>query len=254
MTEPAPITNDDAARIRMAEVVAAMLLDTKRFADKVVGLPIPPKPELLGADRLAWANSAMQEELQEFNDAHVGGNVVEAADALIDLVYFALGRLYEMGVPPVAVWDAVQAANMGKERGELSKRPGAKGFDAVKPAGWTAPDHSWLLGFTLQDLQAARSWNATSPVLKRVIETRVRKGADYNVGGVELRDYFPFGHQSYAQMIHVKVLRVRSLLQSGHAPKNEALIDTLEDLINYATYHAEAILRGEVPTHLGDKA
>lgn len=69
---------------------------------------------------------------------------------------------------------------------------------------------------------------------------RLRKAQDYNEGPVKLRDYFPFGLTSYAQMIHVKSMRLVSLAAQGEQPINESVRDTLVDLINYCCFAAEA--------------
>ena len=239
-----------------AAIAARMLVKVAEFNREVVALPVPETPQVLGEQRRTWANAALQEELKEFNEAADAGDVLEAADALIDLVYFALGRLVEMGVPATAVMDEVQRANMDKERGELSKRPGSMGHDAIKPAGWQAPDHAWLLGFTLADLRELRQLRAEaaerealSPVWLRLQALREAKGKDYNdvPGGRDA--YFPFGHLSYAHMIHTKELRLQSLLkamQTGRPVNFEGILDTVEDLINYATYYAEAMRNGRL--------
>lgn len=239
-----------------AAIAARMLVKVAEFNREVVALPIPETPQVLGEQRRTWANAALQEELKEFNDAADAGDVLEAADALIDLVYFALGRLVEMGVSATAVMDEVQRANMDKERGELSKRPGSMGHDAIKPTGWQAPDHAWLLGFTLADLRELRQLRteaaereALSPVWLRLQALREAKGKDYNdvPGGRDA--YFPFGHFSYAHMVNTKNLRLQSLLAAmskGRPVNFEGILDTVEDLVNYATYYAEAMRDGRL--------
>lgn len=89
------------------------------------------------------------------------------------------------------------------------------------------------------------NWDSLSPVLKKVVELRIRKGQDYN-SGPTLDDYFPFGHYSYTQMIHLKVTRIHSLLAKKQTPNFDSLLDTLEDLINYTTFYAEAISTGKL--------
>lgn len=64
----------------------------------------------------------------------------------------------------------------------------------------------------------------------------VKKHEDYNTG-IQLEDYFPFGHKSYIQMLHVKVLRLRSL--DGRAGNFESVKDTLYDLINYSIFYLD---------------
>lgn len=237
-----------------AAVITRMLTKSAKFNLEVLSLPIPATPLVITGDRLEWSNDAFQEELGEYNVAAEEDDVLEQADALIDLIYFALGRLVEMGVPAMAVFDGVQTANMGKERGELAKRRGSKGFDAVKPAGWVAPDHSWLLNFRLSDIaelehlrEAAKTREALSPVWLELQKLREEKGQDYNniPGGREA--YFPYGHQSYAHMVHTKTLRIQSILNSmgsGRKLNFESLYDSVADLVNYGTYYAEAIRNG----------
>ena len=82
----------------------------------------------------------MREELREFEDACADNNPAKAVDALVDMVYFALGAAAQMGVTPHCwqeCWDAVHAANMRKDK--------VPGLDTVKqgivkPAGWESPD------------------------------------------------------------------------------------------------------------------
>jgi hypothetical protein len=69
------------------------------------------------------------------------------------MMYVTMGTLGEMGVLVQPTWDEVQRANMRKQRGERSKRPGAQGFDAVKPEGWTGPSHADYLTITSADVQ-----------------------------------------------------------------------------------------------------
>lgn len=237
----------------VAAVTAAMLTKVDAFNRQVLDLPIPSTPKTLDAKRARWAELAMLEEVGEFMEACHDKDTVGAADALIDLVYFALGRLVEMGVPAMAVFDEVHRANMDKERGTLAKRPHSKGFDAVKPSGWQGPDHSWLLDFDLaraeQTLQQSEQWQQLSPFLKDAAQLRVSKGNDYNTG-TALDDYFPLGHLSYFQMILVKYLRIKSLLvlmASGRSPNHEALLDSVRDLSNYLTYYGERLIRGDLP-------
>lgn len=236
-----------------ANLVAHMLTGVSTFNDDVVGLPVPSRPCTLSSQRTRWAMSALHEELEEFHAASRAGDVEEAADALIDLVYFALGRLVEMGVPAKAVFDEVQEANMGKQRGVLSKRPGAMGFDAIKPAGWRAPNHSLLLELDMGMIESlqerAQKWDSLSPVFQQIYELRIAKGQDYNnvPGGRDA--YFPFGHVSYVHMLQTKVLRLQSLIRGMHEGKTanfEGLIDTSRDLVNYGTYYAEAMLDGRL--------
>lgn len=89
----------------------------------------------------------MQEELAEFIKGFHEGDIVQMADALIDLEYVVLGTSHLLGLPHPELWDDVQAANMRKERaaadGSNSKRGSA--LDVIKPAGWVGPDGAAIL-------------------------------------------------------------------------------------------------------------
>lgn len=127
--------------------------DWNAFNNQVVGFPIPQQPELLSEDRATFREGFMQEELDEFRKANRAGDLDGSVDACIDLLYVTVGALGEMGVLVQPTWDEVQRANMAKMRGGLSKRPGSKGFDAVKPDGWRAPSHADYLTITSEDVQ-----------------------------------------------------------------------------------------------------
>lgn len=67
-------------------------------------------------------------------------------DALVDLVYVALGTAYLQGFNFNEAWRRVHEANMRKvraTRAEDSQRGSTS--DVVKPVGWTAPDLSDLV-------------------------------------------------------------------------------------------------------------
>ncbi len=123
-----------------------------QFNQDIIGLPIPDRPTRLDPERKKWASGALSEELTEFMDAT---ELEDEVDALLDLAYFALGRVIEMGVVPGAAFEEVHAANMAKVRGELSKRPNAKGFDAIKPDGWQPPNLLPYLALDRRQVRAA---------------------------------------------------------------------------------------------------
>jgi len=123
-----------------------------QFNADLIGLPIPEQPSRLDPERKKWADGALSEELVEFREAD---NLEDEVDALLDLSYFALGRVIEMGVVPGAAFEEVHAANMAKVRGELSKRPNSKGFDAIKPEGWQPPNLLPYLALDRRQVRAA---------------------------------------------------------------------------------------------------
>jgi predicted HAD superfamily Cof-like phosphohydrolase len=88
----------------------------------------------------------MQEEWSEYVDGDAVDNLHDMFDALIDLVYVALGTAYLHGFDFDEGWARVHAANMKKVRAETdeqSKR--GTSYDVVKPDGWEPPDLSDLV-------------------------------------------------------------------------------------------------------------
>lgn len=122
--------------------------DVAAFHDKYE-VPTQTEVALLPDDVAQFRGKFIQEELDEFFKASSEGNLVEAIDALIDIVYVALGTADLMGLSEEqweAHWAEVQRANMEKVRvasAADSKR--GHSFDVKKPAGWKAPDHVKIL-------------------------------------------------------------------------------------------------------------
>jgi predicted HAD superfamily Cof-like phosphohydrolase len=111
-------------------------------------VPMAPRPALLDADSQEFRVKFMQEELNEFVEACNDRNLLKAADALVDLVYVALGTALMMGVPWTKLWNRVQRKNMLKERAADDGSNSARGspLDVIKPRDWTPPDHTPDLG------------------------------------------------------------------------------------------------------------
>jgi predicted HAD superfamily Cof-like phosphohydrolase len=78
----------------------------------------------------------MREELDEFLAA---GNIYEQADAMIDLIYFALGTLVEMGIKPDEIFEIVHNANMSKLWPDGTPRYKDDG-KTLKPPDWQDPE------------------------------------------------------------------------------------------------------------------
>ena len=75
------------------------------------GYPAPEAPELLHAELVERRAAWIEEEAEELREAT---SVAEQADAFIDIIYFALGGLVDLGARPERLWDIVQNANMAK--------------------------------------------------------------------------------------------------------------------------------------------
>lgn len=98
--------------------------------------PVAETPEMLPRQRSEARASWMREEIEEFLEAET---VYDQADAMIDLIYFALGTMVEMGTPPEELFDTVQEANMKKlwPDGKPRFREDGK---IIKPEGWQPPE------------------------------------------------------------------------------------------------------------------
>lgn len=110
--------------------------------------------------QLEWFKGVIKEELGEFEKANetckkavltesVSRNRlhelrVNMLDALIDLIYFTYGRIYELGFTPdefEVMWNAVQEANMSKKKGNKGR---GSDQDAIKPEGWKSPESVYI--------------------------------------------------------------------------------------------------------------
>ena len=97
------------------------------------GAPTPKFPRALEPHRIRERIRMCNEELCELAQAET---LYDQADAVVDLVVFALGTADLMGIDFDGCFGEVMRANMAKE-----SRPTDRGqFDLVKPEGWTPPD------------------------------------------------------------------------------------------------------------------
>lgn len=99
------------------------------------GHPVSEFPKKMERDRAMKRYHWMLEEINEFLDAD---EIVEQADAMIDVIYFALGTLVEMGIKPDNLFDIVQAANMAKLWPDGQPHYNAEG-KTIKPSTWEDP-------------------------------------------------------------------------------------------------------------------
>lgn len=139
--------------------------DIKNFHEKF-GLEYAGRPRVLPEELAKFRTGFMAEELAEyaFGGDEVDTNILvsivkedlrppksleDQFDALIDLVYVALGTAYLQGFDFNAGWKRVHEANMKKVRAATavdSKRGST--YDVVKPDGWQAPDLKDLVSVT----------------------------------------------------------------------------------------------------------
>lgn len=213
-------------------MVIPMFEQVEEFHKKILDLPTHSGG--LPMSRVKFRIEHLQEELDEIKLAakciDEDGNIhllarEDFVDGLIDLIYVAIGTLLEGGVKPNQAFDAVHLANMAKVRG-VTKR--GSGYDAKKPDGWVAPDHSMAIE------EAVTRW-LVSPAFLEATRIRETRGAMYNQGAVQRKDHFILGDAGFMQMIWIKVIRMRSEVEGGNVSP-ERMSEHLRDLNNYAAF------------------
>lgn len=115
-----------------------------RAFHEAFGHPVGLRPHPLDGPRATVRAAWMREEVDEFE---LAASTVDQADAMIDLIYFALGTLVEMGVPAEPLFEIVHRANMSKRAadGVVVRAPDGK---VEKPIGWVSPEtqlSEWLV-------------------------------------------------------------------------------------------------------------
>ena len=88
----------------------------------------------------------MSEEMGELIEAEADNyNMVEMADALIDILVVTIGAGLSLGLPMDLLWNEVMRSNLAKidpNTGEVRKREDGK---VLKPEGWKAPNIAAIL-------------------------------------------------------------------------------------------------------------
>jgi len=96
---------------------------------------IPDDNELVN-----FRTSFLMEELAEYTNAITKKDAAGALDALVDIVYIALGTAWLFNLPFEKAWKEVQKANMSKIRAKDKTGKRGTKFDVVKPKDWKAPN------------------------------------------------------------------------------------------------------------------
>lgn len=110
-------------------------LKVKLFHEKF-GHPFADLPTFLEKERAKNRSKWIMEEVAEFL---IAKDIYEQADAMIDLIYFALGTLVEMGIKPDGLFEIVQNANMSKLGADGKPIYNKKDGKIIKPENWEDP-------------------------------------------------------------------------------------------------------------------
>jgi predicted HAD superfamily Cof-like phosphohydrolase len=100
-------------------------------------------PQFPNADAIAYRLKFLKEELDELHQAISERQLADAADALVDIVWVALGTAHYFGLPFDQLWAEVRRANMDKIRLPRGDDPTQKNWrvDVIaKPKGWKPPN------------------------------------------------------------------------------------------------------------------
>ena len=83
-------------------------------------------------------------------------------------------------------------------------------------------------------------------ILQECIDLQRKKAHDYQNPNstVKQADHYRRGVDTIHDMIHQKLLRAQSLIESGSKPNNESLEDTYKDMINYCSFAVAWLRRG----------
>jgi len=116
--------------------------DIKEFHYKFKIHPAKNKPHWPPVTNKKFRDDFLEEEFEEYRSAKT---LEDAFDALIDIVYVALGTAYLFGFDFNEGWRRVHEANMRKVRAKSSKESKrGSSYDVIKPEGWQPPNLSDL--------------------------------------------------------------------------------------------------------------
>jgi hypothetical protein len=97
-------------------------------------------PHLIDADVINFRLKFLREELAELQKAYKEEDLVEIADALVDIVVVAMGTAHLHNLPFDRIFEEVMETNMKKVRViDQSQSKRGSGLDLAKPAGWKPP-------------------------------------------------------------------------------------------------------------------
>lgn len=102
-----------ARRLGLANGVVQMQADVAEF-QKAMGLPVVLKATALPQDRVPLRVQLIEEEFDELKTALAEGDLVETADACVDLLYVVFGLMVETGLDARVLFDEVHRSNMSK--------------------------------------------------------------------------------------------------------------------------------------------
>lgn len=205
-----------------------MMTQVGHFMQAILNIAGASSPRLLDQIRMDFKMEHLKEEFIEIQDAWRTGDLAGVIDGIIDVIYVAVGMLVEMGVSQELAFEEVQEANMRRVSG-LSKR--GNDNDAIKPPGWKPPNHT-------HHILAMAAVTRMSPLAFEILRMKTLRGQKYNQGTVKRAEHFPFGDTGHAQMMWIKAIRLRSMIEGGNATREE-LDESIVDMGAYLEFWYE---------------
>tara|TARA_Y100001938_G_C8051618_1_gene412097 strand:- start:618 stop:995 length:378 start_codon:yes stop_codon:yes gene_type:complete len=107
--------------------------------NKAFDIPIRKKPTLLDSKDYNLKYNLLKEELNEYYQGCVNGDIVEVSDAIVDMLYVLYGIVVQHGLSNIIddMFDEVHKSNMSKlENGKVLRRTDGKilkGSEFFKP-------------------------------------------------------------------------------------------------------------------------
>lgn len=114
-------------------------LEMVKEFNKTYEIPIRKKPSLTDEEEYNLKHELMNEELKEYHDACLNGDITEISDAIVDMMYILYGIILSHGLSEVVfdMFEEVHKSNMSKlENGKVLRRADGKimkGSEYFKP-------------------------------------------------------------------------------------------------------------------------
>ena len=102
-------------------------------------------PRLLDDAVMKKRYNHMIEEINEFAHSNAMSDLDQCVDALVDVVYVALGTAAMMGLNEDHFEDCFERVHLANMEKKAVKEEGGHKFGVVKPEGWEAPNFKGIL-------------------------------------------------------------------------------------------------------------
>lgn len=130
--------------------------------------------------------------------------------------------------------------------------------DATEPSNLVTMDTGHHASLAINDTQSIVERESVK-VLTECIDLQKRKANDYQnaKSSITQASYYPQGILTILDILHAKLLRMRSITEAmrddpNYAPNFESIEDSAKDMINYASFlvaYSRGKIEGQDPNH-----